>query len=80
MIKTYRCKETFLIDDYDGDGFYLDTASWIEEGTIFECDTEYKRRIAGGDDTIRMENDSKWLELTKDNVEKYFDEVSGNDS
>lgn len=80
MIKTYRCKETFLVDDYDGDGFYLDTASWIEEGTIFECDTKYKRRIAGGDDTIRLENDSKWLELTKDIVERYFEEVSNNDN
>lgn len=34
MIKTYRCKETFLVDNYDGDGFYLDTASWIEEGAL----------------------------------------------
>lgn len=75
MIKNYKCIEGFFVDNYDGDGFFLDTVSWIEEGTIFEYDTKDRSRVVGADDIIRLVNDTKWLELTKDTVKKYFEEV-----
>ena len=79
MIKTFKCIKSFFVDDYDGDGFYLDTVSSIKKGTIFEYETEDKNRVVGADDTLRLINDKRWIELTEDTVNEYFEEVESNE-
>lgn len=79
MIKAFKCIKSFFVEDYDGDGFCMNTASCIKKDDIFECDTEDKSRIVGADDTIRLVNDKRWLELTEDTVNEYFEEVIKNE-
>jgi hypothetical protein len=79
MIKTFKCIKSFFVEDYDGDGFCLNTASCIKEGDMFEYDTEDKSRVVGADDTIRLINDKRWLEITEDTVNGYFEEVTENE-
>lgn len=38
-MKTYRCKKSFCVDNYDADGFLIENSSTvIESGKIYELD------------------------------------------
>ena len=38
-MKTYRCKKSFYVDNYDADGFLIENSSTvIESGKIYELD------------------------------------------
>lgn len=68
----YRCKAGFLIDRYDDDGHDMEEYEEIEEGTVFEK-SEDAFRIAGGPDTIHLENGIQWIEITQEHLEEYFE-------
>lgn len=74
-MKLYRCKQDFALDAYDDDGFSLDEAITIEAGEVFQR-SESRFRIIGGSDTIHLENDHAWIEITGDLLEQFFDEVT----
>lgn len=73
-MKKYRCIEAFVVDNYDADGFLIENSSQvIEEGEIYTLD-ETGSTIIGGEVHLDHENGS-WLELTKDTLNEYFEEV-----
>ena len=66
----YECVEAFVSTDCDDDGFTLDTYTVIEQGTVWQEAIPF---MIGGE--IRLENDSRWLELPKEWVDKHFRKV-----
>ena len=71
----YICKESFPIDVYDDDGFCIPEKSmWVKEGTVFEkLDSDL--RLVGGFDTIRLESEDTWIEITEERLNDYFEVV-----
>lgn len=69
----YECIEAFAVSDCDDDGFMLDTYSVIESGTVWQETIPF---MIGGE--VRLESATKWLEIPKDWVERYFREVAEN--
>lgn len=70
----YKCKQSFCVDKYDDDGFLVDNeAIVIEEGKNYELD-ESGYMMIGGSDHVHLDtiDDSSWLEITNDDLEKYF--------
>ena len=76
-MKMYRCKQDFELEAYDDDGFSLDKAITIEAGEVFQR-SENRFRVVGGPETIHLENDHAWIEITGDLLEHFFDEVKEN--
>lgn len=74
-MKLYRCKQDFALDAYDDDGFSLDEAITIEAGEVFQR-SEDRFRVVGGSETIHLENDHAWIEITGDLLGQFFDEVT----
>ena len=82
MIKRYRCIKSYQVNKYDDDGFDMEEPYYINEGDIYELDTENTHRIAGGDlhlDLVEDHNGNKdvggWLETFQEDLEEYFEEV-----
>lgn len=82
MIIQYRCIKSYQVNKYDDDGFDMEEPYYINEGDIYELDTENTHRIAGGDlhlDLVEDHNGNKdvggWLETFKEDLEEYFEEV-----
>ena len=62
MIKRYRCIKSYQVNKYDDDGFDMEEPYYINEGDIYELDTENTHRIAGGDlhlDLVEDHNGNK---------------------
>ena len=82
MIKRYRCIKPFEVNMYDDEGFDEEELYYINEGDIYELNTENSYRIVGGDlhlDLVEDCNGNKrigcWLEISKETLEEYFEEV-----
>lgn len=70
----YRCKKSFVVDEYDGDGFLIENSQTvIEEGSIYELGKN--GTIIGGEIHLDNIEDGSWLEITKEALEEYFEEV-----
>ena len=69
----YICKEGFAVEMYDDDGWSTDEYMEIEEGEVYEVNDDW-HRIAGGRDTVRLENNQNgnWLELLQETIDRYF--------
>lgn len=72
----YKCKESFLVELCDDDGFIVENECMeIEKGTIWIADgrsyesNNYIRLDSGEYDTF------KWLEIPKECIESYFEPV-----
>ncbi len=74
-MKLYRCKQDFELTAYDDDGFSLEETITIETGEVFQR-SEDRFRIIGDSDSIHLENDHAWIEITGDLLEQFFDEVT----
>lgn len=73
MEKSYRCIKGFVVDICDGDGFRIEEDGMvIEVGEIWTTDDEGVN-ILGCD--IHMENETSWLEVSKEELEKYFEVI-----
>lgn len=76
-MKRYKCIKSFCVDNYDADGFLIENSSTvIEEGKIYELD-ESGYMMIGGSDHVHLDavDDGSWLEITKEHLKEYFDEV-----
>lgn len=74
-MKKYKCKKSFCVDKYDDDGFLIENdAMVIEEGKIYELN-ESGHMMMGGKDHVHLDavDDNSWLEITKENLEEYFE-------
>ena len=73
----YKCKKTFLLDRYDDDGFYVEDYTQVNEGDLFElCEDPF--RVVDGEIRlvgIRTTNYGQWLEISKETLAMYFEEV-----
>lgn len=82
MIKRYRCIKSFQVDKYDNDGFDMEELYYINEGDIYKLDIENPCLVPNSDlhlDLVEDCNGNKdvdgWLEITKESLEEYFEEV-----
>lgn len=74
-MKRYKCIKSFCVDNYDADGFLIENSSTvIEEGKIYELD-ESGRTMIGGEVHLDAIDNGSWLEITKEHLKEYFDEV-----
>lgn len=74
-MKSYKCKKAFCVDNYDADGFLIENSSTvIEEGNIYELD-ESGHTMIGGEVHLDAIDNGSWLEITKEHLKEYFDEV-----
>ena len=70
----YKCKKTFLLDRYDDDGFYVEDYTQVNEGDLFElCEDPF--RVIGGEIRLVGINNGQWLEISKETLAIYFEEV-----
>lgn len=70
----YKCKKTFLLDRYDDDGFYVEDYTQVNEGELFElCEDPF--RVIGGEIRLVGINNGQWLEISKETLAIYFEEV-----
>ncbi len=70
----YKCKQSFCVDKYDDDGFWVENETIvIEEGKIYELD-ESGYMMFGGSDHVHLDaDDGSWLEITKGTLEECFE-------
>lgn len=66
----YKCIKGFAIDVCDGDGLTIEECGFIvEENSVWEVNEEAVN-VLGAD--IHLENDSNWIELSKDTLKEHF--------
>lgn len=74
-MKRYKCKKSFCVDNYDADGFLIENSSIvIEEGKVYELD-ESGSTIIGGEVHLDSIDNNSWLEVSKERLEEFFEEV-----
>ncbi len=68
----YVCVKEFTIPKIDDDGFEIENMNMIcPRGMMLEK-SEEKWRLAGGPNSIRLENDKMWIEIEKERFEECF--------
>ena len=68
----YVCIKELCLDTYDDDGFRVENANaFVEVGEIFQK-SEEKFRCVGGKESIRLDNDKQWLEISEETLNEYF--------
>lgn len=68
----YKCMKPFVLDTYDADGFYVDGYMEIKAGEVYEVGNE---KIIDGEIHLDGVNVNRWIEISKEMLEKYFEEV-----
>lgn len=73
----YICKEGFAVEKYDDDGWSTGEYMNIETGEVYEVNDDW-HRIAGGYDSVRLENNENgnWLELQQATIDRYFEKAA----
>lgn len=75
-MKQYKCKKSFCVDKYDDYGFLIENSDVvIDKGKIYELD-ESGSTIVGGEVHLDSVDDGSWLEITKEHLEEYFEELN----
>lgn len=75
-MKQYKCKKPFCVEKYDDDGFVIENDDVvIDKGKIYELD-ESGNTIIGGEVHLGSVDDGSWLEITKERLEEYFEELN----
>lgn len=77
-MKNYICIKPLQLECYDNDGFVVEN-KYVEigKGEVFQ-DDELKFRCVGGEDSIRLENDTQWIEITPETLKEHFEEITDN--
>lgn len=68
----YKCVKAFTVDTYDDDGFYSDGYMEIEVGEVYEVGNG---KIIDGEIHLDGVNVNRWIEISKEMLEKHFVEV-----
>lgn len=73
-MKKYRCKKSFVVDRRDENGFLIEERQMIiEKGSIYELDENSS--ILGLEVHLESIENKSWLEIAKEDLEQYFEEV-----
>lgn len=68
----YKCVTAFYLEKYDCDGFSTDEYTEVNTGEVYEVgDSD----IIGGEIHLDGTNVNRWIEISKETLEKYFEEV-----
>ena len=68
----YKCTKSFMLDTYDGDGFYVGGYMEIKSGEIYEVGNE---KIIDGEIHLDGVNVNRWIEISKETLDECFTEV-----
>ena len=72
----YVCIKELCLDTYDDDGFFVESGNaFVEVGEVFQK-SEEKFRCVGDIDSIRLDNDKQWLEISEQTFYKHFKELN----
>lgn len=75
-MKSYICTKELYLNNCDEDGLRIENDYVVVEvGTIFRR-SEEPYRFVGGKDSIRLESDTQWLEITEETLNMYFKEIN----
>lgn len=74
-MKKYRCIKDFSVQECDGDGFEMENSyKNIEKGATYTLD-ESGHTIIGGEIHLDNIQDGSWLEIGRERLSEYFEEV-----
>ena len=79
MVKKFRCKKQFELDEYDEDGLYKETSMSVENDSVWELDEIDTNRIIDGEIRLTLcgqEMVWTWIEINKDTLVEYFEEIT----
>lgn len=68
----YKCTKSLMLDSYDDDGFCVDGYMEIKAGEIYEVGNE---KIIDGEIHLDGINVKRWIEISKETLDEYFEEV-----
>lgn len=74
----YLCISDFEVPDIDDEGRPKETKSRIIKGSIWNMSNE-EYRFCAGKDSIRLECDERWIEITPEHFEECFVEYERQD-
>ena len=70
----YICVKELCLETYDDDGFRVENEfAFVDVGEVFQ-ESEERFRCVGGQDSIRLENDEQWLEISVETLTEHFAE------
>ena len=69
----YRCIQDFYISEYDEDGFPLDTKTIVSKDSVWELSN--MELVVAIKPCVRLEMGTKWIEITPEHLEQYFEKV-----
>lgn len=73
--KKYRCIKPFTVDNYDENGCWEENNSTVvETGSLFTLD-DSGITIIGGEVHLDEVDSYRWLEITRERLNEYFEEV-----
>lgn len=72
-LRMYKCINQLVVEKCDGDGGFTEEFLKVEIGDTFERSNEKTRFIDG---EIRLDNEYSWLEIDKETLDYYFEEVT----
>ena len=75
----YKCIKSFSIPECDDDGFITEQELIVEKGTMWELDDSGYTLIGGEVRLDSVDPFGRWLEITEDTLEEYFEEVLGDE-
>lgn len=75
-MKNYICIKPLQLECYDDDGFVVENKYfWVSKGEVLQR-SDGKFRCVGGNDSIRLENDNQWLEISPETLKEHFEEMT----
>lgn len=72
-MKTYRCIKEFYLSNFNEDGFETGEECYIDKLSLWNEDESGFKVISG---EIRLENDNKWIEISKERLKCFFEEIN----
>lgn len=70
----YRCIESFSVEGCNDDGFPYNIDVKIESGSVWEADKNAD--MIGGDIHLDDYASMKWVEISMENLERYFEPIN----
>lgn len=72
----YVCIKELCLETYDADGFRVENEfAFVDVGEVFQK-SEEQFRCVGGQDSIRLENDKQWIEISEETLKEHFEELN----
>lgn len=78
-LKEYICIKELCLEKCDDDGFFVENEyCYIDVGEVFQR-SEEPFRVVGDKDSVRLDSDTKWLEISEETLNEHFQEMAGED-